>query len=52
MKLLTFAGLVAGFFLLKFTAKKTPLVSSPIGPRTNDFDSRYDIDDFITDQEL
>ena len=50
MKLWTLAGMVAGFLLLKFMSKKTlPVVYPSIPVHHSDFDTRYDIYDFITD---
>ena len=55
MKLWTLAGLLTGLVALSIViGKRKPTTAQPPQPsRTqNDPDSRYTIDDFLTDQEL
>ncbi len=49
MKLLTFAGVLAGLVALSLAIKKT--ASQPV-PLTKNPDQRYAIDELISEQEL
>ncbi|MBI1803229.1 MAG: hypothetical protein HY033_00535 [Ignavibacteriae bacterium] len=51
MKLWTFAGIVAGFFLLALAAKKSSPRTAPVRQLHNT-NNRYDVDDFVAGEEL